>query len=171
MTRSRFESWPRGSTSATCSRPWACIPRWTVSAPVIGGECVGYRDRARRQRRFGRDRPARHRFRSRRVRLTSDDSGRPRRPDPRCVTGSRGGHVRHRVSHRVARTARGRAAGARRTGADPLRHRRCRTGGGFHRQDDRSPDLHDGGLGRQTGTAVRVGRRICRRLTDRGVRR
>ena len=30
-TRSRFASSPRGSTSATCSRPWACIPGWTVA--------------------------------------------------------------------------------------------------------------------------------------------
>ena len=112
-------------------------------------------DRTRQRCRFGRDRPACHRFRARHVRYPPDHARRPRRRDPRRVGRSGGGHVRRRISDRVARTVRGRPTRPWRTRAHPFRDGRCRTGRGVDRQNDRRPHLRDGRFGGQTRTAVR----------------
>ena len=106
------------------------VPGLDGNAPVIGGECVGYVtarganvdsvEIGQRVIAFGPGAFGSH--------LTTLADLVVAVPD--ALAGSRGGHVRRRVSDRVACTVRGRAAGARRTRAHPFRHRRRRTGGG-----------------------------------------
>ena len=119
-------------------------------APVIGGECVGYVtavgvnvdsvEIGQRVIAFGPGTFGTH------LTTLADLVV----PIPDAVSDCEAATFGPGVSHRLAFAVRGRSAGARRTRAHPFGHRRCRTGRGVHRQDDRRPDLRDGRLGRQT---------------------